>query len=98
MQTHTNKKARGISYIVLLCIMTIIFFFTLSNTVLADQNSYEKIKVKAGDSLWSIAEAHQKESANLSKHAFIEWVKNENGLTRDHIIPNQQLVIPVKRK
>lgn len=97
MNLVTNKKTKGISFIILFCIMTVILFLTLTTTVAADQNNYEKITVKAGDSLWSIATSHHDENPELSKQAFIRWTKNKNGLFRDHIIPNQRLIIPVKK-
>jgi cell division protein YceG involved in septum cleavage len=97
MNLVTNKKSKGISFIILFCIMTIVLFLTLTNTVAADQNNYEKITVKAGDSLWSIATTYHDENPGLSKQAFVSWTKNKNGLIRDHIIPNQKLIIPVKK-
>ncbi|MCO7125670.1 LysM peptidoglycan-binding domain-containing protein [Sporolactobacillus shoreicorticis] len=95
MNTHANNKTKGISFIVLFCIMTVILFFTLTNTVAADQNNYVKITVKSGDSLWSIATTYHADNSRLSKHAFVAWVKDNNGLVRDRIVPNQKLIIPV---
>jgi LysM repeat protein len=97
MNLVANKKTKGISFIVLFCIMTVVLFLTVTNTVAADQNNYEKITVKAGDSLWSIATTYHDGNPKLSKQAFVSWTKNKNGLIRDHIIPNQRLIIPVKK-
>ncbi|SFF99075.1 cell division suppressor protein YneA [Sporolactobacillus nakayamae] len=97
MNLVTNKKTKGLSFLILFCIMTVVLFLTLTNTVAADQNNYEKITVKVGDSLWSIATKYQNENPGLSKQAFVSWTKSKNGLIRDHIIPNQRLIIPVKK-
>ncbi|MCQ2009063.1 MAG: LysM peptidoglycan-binding domain-containing protein [Sporolactobacillus sp.] len=95
MNTHAHNKTKGISFIVLFCIMTVILFFTLTNTVAADQNNYVKITVKSGDSLWSIATTYHANNPKLTKHAFVTWVKDNNGLVRNHIVPNQKLIIPI---
>lgn len=97
MNTSIHQKAKGISFIILFLIMTVVLFLTLTNTVAADQNNYKEITVKTGDSLWTIAEAYQKENPKLSNQAFVSWVENKNGLIRDHIVPNQKLIIPVRK-
>jgi nucleoid-associated protein YgaU len=97
MNTSIHQKAKGISFIILFLIMTVVLFLTLTNTVAADQNKYKEITVKTGDSLWTIAEAYQKENLKLSNQAFVSWVENKNGLIRDHIVPNQKLIIPVRK-
>ncbi|MCO7176272.1 LysM peptidoglycan-binding domain-containing protein [Sporolactobacillus kofuensis] len=97
MNSNARKSTRGISFIILFVIMSVVLFFTLTNTVAADQNKYKTITVNSGDSLWSIAENYQKENQNLSKQAFVHWVESKNGLISAHIVPNQKLMIPVQK-
>ncbi|GEB76003.1 cell division suppressor protein YneA [Sporolactobacillus inulinus] len=98
MNMKAKQKTRGLSFIILFCILSVVLFFTLTNTVAADQTIYKEVTVKHGDSLWSIATDYKDETPRLTKQAFIDWVKHENGLVRDQIVPDQKLIIPVKKE
>ncbi|TGB00401.1 LysM peptidoglycan-binding domain-containing protein [Sporolactobacillus shoreae] len=89
-----RHQIKGISYILVLLVTTVILFLTLTSHVTAD-SSYRTITVEKGDTLWSIAQEYHQKTPGLSNESFIEWVENKNGLVRNHIELNQKLIIPV---
>lgn len=95
MNEHMNRQLKGISFVILFVILTVVLFFALTNSVAADSNHYKRITVEKGDSLWSIAEQYHKVDPKLSEQDFIAWVERENGIDRDFIKPDQKLTIPV---
>jgi hypothetical protein len=64
---------------------------------MADHAEYRTITVGQGDTLWSIARTYHSVQPGLSTESFIEWVENENGVSRNHIEMNQKLVLPIKK-
>lgn len=91
-KTHTNK---GYSYVIIFLILTIVIFFSLSNTVNADNNQYKTITVEKGETLWKIAHDYHEKDPGSSIKSFNDWVERTNGIDGDHIETGQKLIIPI---
>jgi FOG: LysM repeat len=92
-----GHRIKGFSYLIVLILVTFFLFISFAGRATADHVNYKTITVGQGDSLWSIAREYHSGQNGMSTESFIEWVENENGLTRNHIELNQKLVIPVRK-
>lgn len=70
-------------------VATIFIKFNLQST-----DQYMTITVQDGESLWEISQKYEKQH-NLSKKQFIEWVEENNGISRDYIIAGKELIVPI---
>lgn len=90
-----NHRIKGFSYLVVLILVALFLFVSFAGRAAADHTEYKTITVGQGDTLWSIAREYR---SGQSAESFIEWVENENGVTRNHIEVNQKLILPVRNK
>lgn len=98
MDTSSYRNhTKGISYVVLFIVLTVSLFLLMTKSVVADNENYKTVIVRQGDSLWSIAQKYHHDNPKLSKNAFIDWVEEKNGINRNHIEPQQKLLIPVQK-
>ncbi|WP_010631275.1 cell division suppressor protein YneA [Sporolactobacillus vineae] len=91
-----NHRIKGFSYLIVLILVAFFLFLSLTGRAVADHAEYKTITVGQGDTLWSIAREYHSVQPGLSTESFIEWVEDENGVSRNHIEINQKLVLPVK--
>ena len=77
--------------------LALVFIVALNTvTVRADvsQNYYfESIQIKADDTLWSIGQNYCPEDMELSE--YIDIVRETNGISTDHIVEGNYIMIPV---
>jgi cell division protein YceG involved in septum cleavage len=84
---------RNYSYVILLMGLALIMG-SVSLLKLGAEESYQKVTVKEGDSLWEIAE-ELSEDHNMSTNDLVEWVSEKNNLATDIIKPGDSLIIPL---
>lgn len=60
-----------------------------------DDESYVKVEVKQGDSLWKIAETF-KHAHNMSSKDFVTWVEDFNDVSLGKIYPGDTVYLPIK--
>lgn len=93
-----NKRFTTICVITILAIITItgITLFFRSDVSANDKSviQYEKIEIKAGDSLWSIAQEHYQEPCGDIRD-YVTLIRECNNLESDEITEGCYLCIPV---
>ncbi|MBY0120595.1 LysM peptidoglycan-binding domain-containing protein [Bacillus sp. S/N-304-OC-R1] len=91
MKKLWNQYSYAIILFVLSFLSAFILIFQLGES---ENNSYIKITVNEGDTLWQIAEDFS-DKHNLSADEFVTWVERNNGIASGRIYPGDELVIPV---
>ncbi|RYM05667.1 LysM peptidoglycan-binding domain-containing protein [Sporolactobacillus sp. THM7-7] len=94
MDEGRKNKANGVIFVVLFFLLVVALFLAVTKNVTAD-NNYRIIKVKQGDTLWSIARQYQDKNTQLTEAGFVKWVERENGISRENIKADAKLKIPV---
>ncbi|MDE3838613.1 cell division suppressor protein YneA [Bacillus methanolicus] len=93
-----KKIWKRYSYAIILVMVSFTAALLFSDYVKdANSESYLKVTVEEGESLWSIAEKFS-DKHGLSSDEFISWVERTNGINGDNIYPGEELVIPVLEK
>lgn len=85
-----------LSLVITITISTAFFGFSAKASDPSEEISYKyytSIVIKEGDSLWSLAEENW-DNHFKSKKAYIEEIKEINGLTDETLISGQYLIIP----
>jgi LysM repeat protein len=85
---------RNYSYVILLMGLALITSFIALMKVETTE-SYQKVIVQEGDSLWTISQELTDENG-LSTKEVMEWVSEKNNLATDIIMPGDSLIIPTK--
>lgn len=91
MKTLWNKY----SYVMILIVISFAGAILLSTVFPVSTEDFLTITVSEGDTLWGLAEEYD-DYHRLSKHDFIKWVEQYNGVTTSTIYEGEQLIIPVK--
>ncbi|WP_226665542.1 LysM peptidoglycan-binding domain-containing protein [Metabacillus litoralis] len=87
----------SISYIItfilsILAITIIISYNGNSNNL----DNYHQVKIKEGDSLWSIADQFQRKT-EISQQDFVKWVQEKNNIHSSLIKPGDLVVVPIEK-
>jgi cell division protein YceG involved in septum cleavage len=83
---------RNYSYVILLMGLAVIMGAVALMKIGAG-DSYQKVTVQEGDSIWTIAE-ELSDDYNMSTKDLVEWVSENNNLATDIIQPGDSLIIP----
>lgn len=91
-------KKESLSYIlaffVVLLAITVGITYTNKTESLED---YYQVKIKEGDSLWTIAEQFE-EKHNISKQEFVKWVQEKNEIHSTTINPGKVVFVPIHKE
>ena len=93
---RVESKARFSLFIIislLIIIGSITMFFRPIYVAGSTEPEFDTIKVKHGDTLWSIASIYADENTDM--RMFIYDISKLNGITGNEIIPGQELKIPL---
>ncbi len=93
MKKIWNQYSFAIILILLSCTLAVILSVKQNGS---DQDSYIKITVSEGDSLWEISDQYSGWHS-LSNKEFISWVRKHNTNVGDEIFPGEKIIIPVSR-
>lgn len=89
---YLKNKKRFYSIIVILIVVMLSSFWAVSAHDGSNQQEFEMVKVKSGDTLWSIAKEHD---PNGDIRKFIYEIKEANSLKGSMIFAGDELKIPV---
>ena len=93
-----KKLCSQYSYAILLIFLSCAFALILSFKFESpNHESYIKITVSEGDSLWDLANQYASEHS-LSDSEFINWVQQQNDIEGDIIYPGDELLIPIDHR
>lgn len=59
-----------------------------------EEKEYMTVEVKAGDTIWAIAQSVSSET-NQNTQTIVDWILDENQLNEPTIKPGQKLTIPL---
>lgn len=82
-----------LTFIVSILAITLIVSYTGKEESL---ENYHQVKIKEGDSLWSIADEFQKKT-EISKQDFVKWVQEKNNIHSSLIKPGDLVVVPIDK-
>lgn len=85
------------SYTILLILVCSFSAIFLNGNSDIKEDDYVKVTVKAGDTVWEIADQYSLES-ELSKKQFVKWVLSKNDLIENKIYPGEEIILPVKNR
>jgi len=88
-----KKLWKNYSYAIILVILTLVTSIIIKINIPSD-DQYMTITVMKGETLWEIAQKYE-DQHGLSKVQFIKWVEKHNGVTGDHIVAGNDLVLPI---
>jgi hypothetical protein len=93
-----HRRAAVITALIIgLALVLIVGINTVTVRADVSQNYvFESIQVKADDTLWSIGENYCPEDMELNE--YIDIVRETNGISTDHIVVGNYLMIPVYDK
>lgn len=91
MKKLWNEYSYAIILLVLSCLAAFIMTFKYDDAI---DEKFVKVTISEGDSLWKIADNYSAQH-DMSAKEFVQWVKKNNELDGDMIIPGQELVIPI---
>jgi LysM repeat protein len=85
------------SYTILLLSISCIAALVLNLKAADDikEDTYLKITVESGDTLWELANIYAPDS-NMSTNQFIEWVYEQNAISDNLLHPGDELILPIK--
>lgn len=95
-QLRRNRLYLILSLVVTITISVALFGFSAKASDCEEQIAYKyytSIIIEEGDSLWSIANENYTEQFK-SKKAYMKEIKEINGLSDEHLISGQYLIIP----
>ncbi len=97
-QKRTPASRSTIAGAIVISLVALVFvfgFFTIRNSTLsaaADNTTYESIRVKAGESLWTLAEQHEVEG--LTTQQTSDLIRSVNHLQAGSLQQGQTLRVP----
>jgi len=96
-KVYRLKDGKRLLSVVLIFVAALVFLCTLARTVVNAQTAAEPLRVivQPGDSLWSIADAHNHDG-QVDIRQYIYQIKEVNNLSTSSLEPGQVLIIPAK--
>ncbi|SFA72515.1 MULTISPECIES: LysM peptidoglycan-binding domain-containing protein [unclassified Bacillus (in: firmicutes)] len=94
MKKLWNEYSYAIILLVLSCLSAFIMSFKYDDAI---DEKFVKVTISEGDSLWEIADNYSAQH-DMSPKEFVQWVKKNNEIEGDFIIPGEELIIPIAKE